>query len=75
MQANEGWSPATINRRLQAVRKFYSFAMETGLMEGMKAIQEREQTLTDRLSFTSSKKAKVAAIAAAAVLSGMVSQR
>jgi site-specific recombinase XerD len=31
MQANEGWMPATINRRLQAVRKFYSFAMETGL--------------------------------------------
>jgi site-specific recombinase XerD len=31
MQANEGWTPATINRRLQAVRKFYSFAMETGL--------------------------------------------
>lgn len=33
MQTNEGWTPATINRRLQAVRKFYSFAMETGLTE------------------------------------------
>ncbi len=33
MQANEGWTPATINRRLQAVRKFYSFATETGLTE------------------------------------------
>ena len=33
MRINEGWTPATINRRLQAVRKFYSFAMETGLME------------------------------------------
>jgi len=33
MQINEGWTPATINRRLQAVRKFYSFAMETGLTE------------------------------------------
>lgn len=33
MQNNEGWAPATINRRLQAVRKFYSFAMETGLIE------------------------------------------
>jgi len=31
MQTNEGWTPATINRRLQAVRKFYGFAMETGL--------------------------------------------
>jgi site-specific recombinase XerD len=31
MQINKGWTPATINRRLQAVRKFYSFAMETGL--------------------------------------------
>jgi len=31
MRVNEGWSPATINRRLQAIRKFYSFAMETGL--------------------------------------------
>ena len=33
MQTNEGWAPATINRRLQAVRKFYSFAMETGLTD------------------------------------------
>ena len=33
MQTNEGWAPATINRRLQAVRKFYSFAMGTGLVE------------------------------------------
>jgi site-specific recombinase XerD len=33
MRTNEGWTPATINRRLQAVRKFYSFAMETGLTE------------------------------------------
>lgn len=33
MQTNEEWAPATINRRLQAVRKFYSFAMETGLTE------------------------------------------
>ena len=33
MQINEGWTPATINRRLQAVRKFYNFAMETGLTE------------------------------------------
>lgn len=31
MQINEGWTPATVNRRLQAVRKFYAFAMETGL--------------------------------------------
>jgi site-specific recombinase XerD len=33
MQTNEGWTPATINRRLQAVRKFYGFAMETGRTE------------------------------------------
>jgi len=33
MRTSEGWGPATINRRLQAVRKFYSFAMETGLTE------------------------------------------
>jgi integrase/recombinase XerC len=33
MQTNEEWAPATINRRLQAVRKFYSFAMEAGLTE------------------------------------------
>ncbi len=33
MQTNEEWAPATINRRLQAVRKFYGFAMETGLTE------------------------------------------
>jgi site-specific recombinase XerD len=33
MKTNDGWTPATINRRLQAVRKFYSFAMETGLTE------------------------------------------
>lgn len=33
MWTNEGWTPATINRRLQAVRKFYSFAMENGLTE------------------------------------------
>ncbi len=33
MKINEGWTPATINRRLQAVRKFYSFAMGTGLTE------------------------------------------
>ncbi|MGA9350715.1 MAG: tyrosine-type recombinase/integrase [Anaerolineae bacterium] len=33
MHTNEGWASATINRRLQAVRKFYSFAMETGLTE------------------------------------------
>ena len=33
MQTNQGWAPSTINRRLQAVRKFYSFAMETGLAE------------------------------------------
>ena len=34
MQTCEKWSPATINRRLQAIRKFYSFTMETGLTEG-----------------------------------------
>lgn len=33
MKTNDGWTPATINRRLQAVRKFYCFAMETGLTE------------------------------------------
>lgn len=33
MRANGELAPATINRRLQAVRKFYSFAMETGLMK------------------------------------------
>lgn len=33
MQAQKGWAPATINRRLQAVRKFYSFAMDIGLIE------------------------------------------
>jgi integrase/recombinase XerC len=33
MQTNKGWAPATTNRRLHAVRKFYSFAMETGLTE------------------------------------------
>jgi len=33
MQTNEEWAPATVNRRLQAVRKFYGFAMETGLTE------------------------------------------
>jgi site-specific recombinase XerD len=32
MQTNEGWTPATVNRRLQAIRKFYNFAMETGLV-------------------------------------------
>ena len=41
MQANEGWTPATINRRLQAVRKFYSFAMETGLTESNPASEVR----------------------------------
>ena len=39
MQTNEGWTPATINRRLQAVRKFYSFAMETGLTESNPAAE------------------------------------
>ena len=41
MQANEGWTPATINRRLQAVRKFYSFATETGLTESNPASEVR----------------------------------
>ena len=41
MQTNEGWTPATINRRLQAVRKFYSFAMETGLTESNPASEVR----------------------------------
>lgn len=41
MQTNEGWTPATINRRLQAVRKFYSFAMETGLIESNPASEVR----------------------------------
>ncbi len=41
MQTNEGWTPATINRRLQAVRKFYSFAMETGLTESNSASEVR----------------------------------
>ncbi|MBC8249809.1 MAG: tyrosine-type recombinase/integrase, partial [Anaerolineales bacterium] len=41
MRINEGWTPATINRRLQAVRKFYSFAMETGLMESNPASEVR----------------------------------
>jgi len=41
MQTNEGWTPATINRRLQAVRKFYSFAMETGLTENNPASEVR----------------------------------
>ncbi len=39
MQTNEGWTPATINRRLQAVRKFYSFARETGLTESNPAAE------------------------------------
>ena len=41
MQTNEGWTPATINRRLQAVRKFYSFGMETGLTESNPASEVR----------------------------------
>ena len=41
MQTNEGWTTATINRRLQAVRKFYSFAMETGLTESDPASEVR----------------------------------
>jgi pyruvate carboxylase subunit A len=48
---------------------------ETGLMEEMKAIQGREQTLMDRLSFASLRKAKVAAIAATVVLTKMAHQR
>lgn len=39
MQTDEEWAPATINRRLQAVRKFYGFAMETGRMKGNPASQ------------------------------------
>ncbi len=41
MRASEGWAQATINRRLQAVRKFYGFAMETGLMENNPASEVR----------------------------------
>ncbi len=41
MQTSEGWAPSTINRRLQAVRKFYSFAMETGRTESNPASQVR----------------------------------
>lgn len=33
MGNDEGWVPSTVNRRLQAVRKFCSFAVEMGLME------------------------------------------
>jgi integrase/recombinase XerC len=41
MQTNEGWTPATINRRLQAVRKFYTFAVETGLARSNPASEVR----------------------------------
>jgi len=30
--ARRGWAPATINRRLQGIRKFFSFAVTTGLL-------------------------------------------
>jgi len=41
MQINEGWTPATINRRLQAIRKFYGFARDTGLTESNPASRVR----------------------------------
>jgi len=39
MRANEELAPATINRRLQAVRKLYSFAVNTGLTESNPAAE------------------------------------
>jgi site-specific recombinase XerD len=55
MKINEGWAPATINRRLQAIRKFYSFAMETGLTEsnpasGVRLIPRPEPNLPRALA-------------------------
>lgn len=44
---------------------------ETGLMEDVKAISERKQTLSQRLPLTSPQRGKVAALAAAAVVTRM----
>lgn len=41
MQTCENWSPATINRRLQAIRKFYHFTTEKGLTENNPASEVR----------------------------------
>ena len=41
MGNDEGWGPSTVNRRLQAVRKFCSFAVKVGLMEDNPAAEVR----------------------------------
>ena len=41
MGNDEGWGPSTVNRRLQAVRKFCSFAVKMGLMGDNPAAEVR----------------------------------
>jgi len=48
---------------------------ETGLLDDIKRIVEREQTLADKLPLKSAQKARVAAIAASAVLTQMYHQQ
>jgi pyruvate carboxylase subunit A len=48
---------------------------ETGLLDDIRAIVEQGQTLADRLPFKSAQKARVAAIAASAVLTRMYHQQ
>jgi pyruvate carboxylase subunit A len=48
---------------------------ETGLLDDIKTIIEREQTLADKLPLKSAQKARVAAIAASAVLTQMYHQQ
>jgi pyruvate carboxylase subunit A len=48
---------------------------ETGLLEDMKAIIEQTQTLADRLPFKSAQKNRIAALAAAAVVTRMYHQQ
>jgi pyruvate carboxylase subunit A len=48
---------------------------ETGLMDDIKEIIERGQTLADKLPFKSAQKARVAAVAASAVLTRMYHQQ
>ena len=48
---------------------------ETGLIEDMRAFIEQKQTLADRLPFKSVQKGRIAALAAAAVVTKMVNQQ
>jgi pyruvate carboxylase subunit A len=48
---------------------------ERGLLDNIKTITEREQTLADKLKLKSAQKARVAAIAASAVLTQMYQQQ